>query len=629
MTGNPLHLRGQQESGQGPTHETGGLDSPLPPQPAGVHVVATAGHVDHGKSTLVRALTGTQPDRWAEEHRRGLTIDLGFAWTDLPSGRTVAFVDVPGHERFMTNMLAGSGPVTVALFVVAADEGWMPQSSEHLAALHALGVRHGLLVITRCDLSDPNPAREQALRELAPTTLGRPETLLVSGVTGEGLGELRAALDRLTARLPHPDTAAPVRLWADRSFTIRGAGTIVTGTLGAGTVRKGDELVLAPGGQRVRVRGLESMHQRARKVAATARVAVNLRGVEAGAARRGAALLTPGAWLTTSTVDVWLQAGHAAGFPAQLIAHIGSAATPARLRPLGSDTARLWLRTELPLHIGDRLLLRDPGRRRVLSGALALDVLPPAMPRRGAARRASALATMDGTADGAAELARRGIIRRAELTAMGCAVPPAQETGEWLIDPGHLERLREQLVAEVRRYATEHPLDSGLPKEAARRLLALPDLRLVDVLATGGGEHGVHDRDGRLVTGDGTPGLPDELQRALDHLGSDFATNPFVAPDAARLAGLGLTKGGLAAAVRAGALVRIGDGIYLPPTALEEAGRLLAGLPQPFTAAQAKTALGTTRRVAIPLLETLDARGVTVRLADSRRQVRVGQHCDR
>ena len=186
-----------------------------------MYVVATAGHVDHGKSTLVRALTGMEPDRWAEERRRGLTIDLGFAWAELRPDVTVAFVDVPGHERFVPNMLAGIGPVPAALFVVAADEGWMPQSAEHLAALNALDVRHGLCVITRSDLADPAPATEQARAEIARSSLGDVEAVAVSAPAGTGMDELRAALGRLLAQLPRPDLDAPVRLWIDRSFSIR------------------------------------------------------------------------------------------------------------------------------------------------------------------------------------------------------------------------------------------------------------------------------------------------------------------------------------------------------------------------------------------------------------------------
>jgi selenocysteine-specific elongation factor len=222
-----------------------------------VHVLATAGHVDHGKSTLVRALTGMEPDRYAEERRRGLTLDLGFAWTSMDD-EVLAFVDVPGHERFVTTMLAGVGSVPAVVFVVAADGGWMPQSQEHLDALDALGVRHGLLVVTRCDLADPAAVTRQAREAVSGTGLRDVDAVAVSAVTGQGMDALRTALARLVRSLPAPDVGASVRLWVDRSFTVRGAGTVVTGTLPAGTIRVGDRLHL-PGRRPVGVRGLQSL----------------------------------------------------------------------------------------------------------------------------------------------------------------------------------------------------------------------------------------------------------------------------------------------------------------------------------------------------------------------------------
>src|SRR4029453_16823247 len=245
-----------------------------------------------------------EPDRWVEERRRGMTIDLGFAWTTLPSGATVAFVDVPGHERFVPNMLAGVGPVPAAMIVVAADEGWMPQSAEHLAALHALDVRHGLLVVTRADLADPGPATAGALREIAATSLGAVEAVSVSPVTGAGLDELRSGLGRLVAGLPAPDPDAPVRVWIDRAFTIPGAGTVVTGPLGAGRLRRGDELELTGTTRPVRIRGLQSLGDPADEVTAPARVAVNVRGVGKDTIKRGGALLTPGRFRVTDLIDV-------------------------------------------------------------------------------------------------------------------------------------------------------------------------------------------------------------------------------------------------------------------------------------------------------------------------------------
>ena len=271
-----------------------------------MQVIATAGHVDHGKSALVRALTGMEPDRWAEERRRGLTIDLGFAWLTLPGGERLSFVDVPGHERFVPNMLAGVGPVPAVLFVVAADGGWMPQSAEHLAAIDALGISRGLLAVSRADLADPGPATRRAIDEIGRTSLGRLPAIAVSAVTGQGLPELRTALAELAAGLPTPDPAAPVRLWVDRVFSMTGSGTVVTGTLPAGTVRAGDELLLAPAGRPVRIRAIESLHEKTAQVRGVSRIAVNLRGIAAGQLARGMALVEPGGWTLTATIDIRL-----------------------------------------------------------------------------------------------------------------------------------------------------------------------------------------------------------------------------------------------------------------------------------------------------------------------------------
>jgi selenocysteine-specific elongation factor len=576
-----------------------------------MHVVATAGHVDHGKSTLVRALTGTEPDRWAEERRRGMTIDLGFAWTALPSDERMAFVDVPGHERFVTNMLAGIGPVPAVMIVVAADEGWMPQSAEHLAAIDALGVRHGLLVVTRADRADPGAALAQASAEIAGTSLGGLEAVAVSGVTGHGLPELRAALGRLAAALPAPDTEAPVRIWIDRAFTIKGSGTVVTGTLSAGAVGSGDELLLD--GRPVRIRTLQTFNEAADAVTAVARVAVNLRGVERDDVTRGMAL-TSHEWTTTDLIDVRVTGVPAAALPREPVLHIGSAAVPARLRPLGEDTARLTLGRTLPLHIGDRALLRDPGVRRIV-GVTVLDVRPPALRRRGAAAaRAGELAA--GIPDAAALIRWHGLIRRSDLVAMGVTPEAAPVAADWLADPAHWASLRRRLAEEVERHATADPLDPGLPVEAARSLLGLPDRRLVDALAGSP----LRLEAGRLHAS-AVVGLPAPVAEAVRCLRADLRKQPFRAPEADRLAELGLTARPLAAAVRAGALLKIADGIVLLPGADTEAVRVLAALPQPFTVSEARRALDTSRRVAIPLLEHLDRRGLTVRAEDARRRV--------
>jgi selenocysteine-specific elongation factor len=582
-----------------------------------VHVLATAGHVDHGKSTLVRALTGMEPDRWAEERRRGMTIDLGFAWTTLASGATVAFVDVPGHERFVPNMLAGVGPVPAAMIVVGADEGWMPQSAEHLAALHALDVRHGLLVVTRADLADPAPATAQALREIAATSLGQVAAVGVSPVTGAGLDELRSALERLVAGLPAPDTDAAVRFWIDRSFTIKGAGTVVTGTLGAGRLRTGDELELTGDVRPVRVRGLHSLGAAFDEVTAPARVAVNLRGVDKDTIGRGRALLTPGRFLVTDLIDVRVHGDPVADLPATVTLHAGSAAVPARVRPLGADTARLRLGSPLPLRIGDRALLRDPGRHHIAGGVTVLDVVPPGLNRRGAAAaRAAELAAMDGVPDLAAELRRRRLARRDDLARMGVEADGGTVAGPWLADPAHWAGLRDRLADEVARHAREHPLEPGAPVEALRHRLGLPDRALVEALV----RPPLELRAGRISAGS-TASIPDELVAAVDSAFATLADRPFAAPDTYRLAELGLGVRQLGAAVRAGLVVQLAENVILRAGAPQRAVQALAGLPQPFTLSEARRALDTSRRVIVPLLEHLDRAGLTRRLPDDRRIV--------
>lgn len=639
-----------------------------------MHVVATAGHVDHGKSTLVRALTGMEPDRLAEERRRGLTIELGYAWTELPSGERLAFVDVPGHERFLATMLAGVGPAPAVVFVVAADEGWMPQSEEHLVALETLGVRHGLLVVTRADLADPAPAVQRARARLAAGGLGGAEALAVSGRTGQGLDELRRALDRLVAGLPVPDPGAPVRLWIDRAFTVRGSGTVVTGTLPAGTITAGDELDLD--GVPARVRALECLKEPVTSVTGVARVALNLRGQ--GAPGRGLALVTPGGWTYTDLVDVrlspsgagggdpwqaggpgadgdeggdpWRPGGSGGGgperpggsrernplpsggvgragdwdagdLPGRLTAHIGSAAVVCALRPLGGRIARLRLAGRLPLHAGDVLLLRDPGRDRgevrVLARASVLDPRPPGLRRRGAAReRAAELAT--APPDAASLLRTHLLLRTGDLVAMGC-VPGRPVCGDWHADPAHWSRLGERLPEAVRRHASARPLEPGMPVEAARHELALPERRLVVALV----RPPLALDAGRIVSGPADRAvLPAPVVRAVERLGAELSARPFLAPEAGRLAELGLGPRELAAAVRAGTLLRVADGIVLLPGADVLAGRVLARLPQPFTVSQARRALGTSRRVAVPLLEHLDRRGLTERVDEIHRRCR-------
>lgn len=552
-----------------------------------MYVVATAGHVDHGKSTLVQRLTGMWPDRLAEEQRRGLTIDLGFAWADI-GGREMAFVDVPGHERFVANMLAGVGPVPAVMFVVAATEGWMPQSAEHLTALDALGVRHTLLVVTKADLADPGSAVTQALEAFAATGMANPPVAVSTDLDG-----VRAALVGLVDRLPTPDDAADVRFWVDRSFTVRGAGTVVTGTITAGTLRVGDELDHS--GQRVTVRGLQSLGQQRSAVGPVARVAVNLRGVDRQEIGRGDALRTPGAWLDTDEVDVALRG--ADDLHRQLVLHIGSAAVPVRVRPLGA-AARLRLARRLPLRVGDVGLLRDPGQHRIAAGVVVLDVRPPPLRRRGAA--------LERAAELAAGRTRPPLCARAsDLRAMGLP-QTGRRVGAWVVDETWWAQRREHAVAAVRRWSADHAVAAGMPLETLRRETGLPSPELVaPVLA----DTALEVSGGRVRE----PGmtLPPRVDEAVRAVEDSLAADPFRAPDAQTLAALGLGAPELAAAVRTGRLTRIADGVVLGADALQRAAEILAALPQPFTVAEAKRALGTTRRVAVPLLEQLDAQRIT------------------
>ena len=591
-------------------------------------MIATAGHVDHGKSTLVRALTGMEPDRWAEERRRGMTIDLGYAWTTLPSGQEIAFVDVPGHERFTTNMLAGVGPVPAALLVVAADEGWAAQTDEHVRALDALRVRHGLLAVTRSDLADPGPATEESLARLASTSLAGLAAVNVSGTTGAGLDELRAALDHLAGSLPRPDPGTRVRLWVDRSFTIKGSGTVVTGTLGAGTLRGGDVLEL--GTRRVGVRALQRLGRPADEVRGPARVAVNLRGVPHDDVHRGDALLTPDAWRLTTIVDLRSDAGALSG---HVVLHIGSAAVPAVVRRIGPEdaasagmVARLTLETPLPLAVGDRVLLRDPGLRHVLGGATVLDPLPPPLRRRGAGRaRAAALRDATGSADLASEIARRGAASRSLLGALGVPIPdplPASivADGEWLIDAAQWDRWRTDLRAAVCAHPGTALLDSGIARSDVVRGLQLPDARLLDGLVAA--TRDIAEDRGRLRPRGARPSLRADVESSIEQLSALLEQHPFNAPEQSQLVAMRLGPQQLGAAASAGAILRLPGDIVLLPNAPLKAAAVLRGLPQPFTLSAARQALTTTRRVAVPLLEHLDRLGITERVDDGLRRVR-------
>ncbi|EMY35494.1 selenocysteine-specific translation elongation factor [Arthrobacter crystallopoietes BAB-32] len=592
-------------------------------------VVATAGHVDHGKSTLVRALTGMEPDRWAEERRRGLTIDLGFAWTRLASGRDVAFVDVPGHERFLGNMLAGLGPAPAVCFVVAADEGWQAQSSDHRDAIAALGISHGIVVLTRSDRApggtDEVLARVRA--ELDGTGLRDAPAVTVSAVDGSGLDELRNALDDMVASLPEPEPDARVRLWIDRSFSISGAGTVVTGTLTAGTLTEGNRLLLVrhnDAGQ-VSVRALHSCNLAVGSVGPTSRVAVNFRsGPSADAIHRGDVLITGDSWPVVDTVDVRRTMGASfTDVPTQLLVHIGTAAVPCRMRPLGAGHARLTLGRRVPLELGDRMVLRAAGSRSVLAGAQILDVEPPALGRRGdSRRRADVLAAMSPNGNGLTEVARRGAVRVEQLRRMGVSglarVPDGVKAfGEWWVHAPVFDTWARRLRSAVEQLVEKDPLAAGLSRGAAQDLLGPAGSALLEAVVR---EAGLTYRAGFV----NLPRPPQNLGAAeagIRVLENRLKIAPFAAAEAHELKDLGLGTRELAAAERSGRLLRLDDGVVLLPGAPALAMREIAALPQPFTTSEARKALGTTRRVVIPLLEYLDGRGWTRRLDATRRTV--------
>jgi selenocysteine-specific elongation factor len=675
------------------------------------HVIGTAGHVDHGKSALIQALTGIDPDRLAEEKARGLTIDLGFAWTTLPSGREVGFVDVPGHERFVHNMLAGVGGVGCALFVVDASEGWRPQSAEHLAILDLLGIPAGVVVLTKADLVDEATLARVAGEvgeRLRGTTLAGAELVATAAPSGVGVAELAAALDAALDRLPEPPDRGRPRLPVDRVFTMRGSGTVVTGTLSGGSLRAGGEAELLPAGRRVRVRGLQGHGRPLNEAAPARRVAVNLAGVATGEVARGDVLTLPGQWAATAVADARLRC--LPGAPGPLRAHgaylvyAGAAETAARLQPLdaaevrpgGDALVRLHLERPLVLDVFEPVVLRDSGRDETVGGGVVLDPFPPGVVRGTAARvrRTEELEAREAagrTGLPQRVLAERAVVPLADLPRLAAVAPDRLPAILTALDPPDPMDRDEALTAVVRsrtlawtrtawegaraavleaveRQHRADPSAPGLPAQAAR---AAAQASAAQARAAQAGaassdpapraaprRGSVADREperaglstalptaalaaagtevvealvaeGRLVTDGPTVRLPghaerlDPAQQALRDRVERAAGAPGVGllGDAA-LAELGADRRATALLVRTGVLVAVGPAGYLGRAALEGAVETLRrSFPdgRPFAATEAKEALGTTRRTAIPLLEHLDRTGITIRLGDLRR----------
>ena len=567
-----------------------------------MHVVATAGHVDHGKSTLVLALTSIDPDRFAEEKRRGLTIDLGFAWTTLPSGRGVAFVDVPGHVRFLKNMLAGVGAVDACLFVVAATEGWKPQSEEHLRILELLGITHGVVALTKVGLVDDDDtelARLDVADHLAGTFLEGAEIVPVDAPTGVGLAGLRLALDRLLADTPTSLDRDRPRLWIDRSFAAAGAGTVVTGTLTGGAITVGDELVVtnAAGEHPVRVRGLQSLGHAHDTLGPGTRTAVNLVGVHHHDVARGDALVRPDQWHRTHTIDASLRVldalGHEVSRRGAFVAYVGSGEHPVRLRILGPDVlapgeqglVRLHLPVALPLVPGDRFVLRESGRSETVGGGEVLDIAPKL--RASKARPDRSVARV---------VAERGWVDADELERLtGEQRPPT--VGRWVVDARALAESSERLRAMVEA-AGPLGLDVAALDERDRAVLDTLD--------------GIAVRGGRAVAAGGDDPLAGHpFVAALE-------AAPFNPPSANDL---DIDRTELRELVKRGLVIEQ-DGLWFAPSAIDQAAAVVAALlkqqPHGVTVAEVREALSTPRKWAVPLLNVLDARGITRRRDDLR-----------
>ncbi|MBJ83236.1 MAG: selenocysteine-specific translation elongation factor [Acidimicrobiaceae bacterium] len=563
-----------------------------------MHVVATAGHVDHGKSTLVRALTGTDPDRLAEEKKRGLTIDLGFAFTTLPSGRKISFVDVPGHIRFIKNMLAGVGGVDACVFVVAATEGWKPQSEEHLRILELLGIRHGVVALTQIGLVDDELA-QLAHMDVEEKTEGSflegADIVAVDSVDGTGINALRDALDAMTELAPTASNTKRPRLWIDRSFAAAGAGSVVTGTLTGGRLRVDDEVSLVPGAKKARIRGIQTQGETRTKIDPGHRVALNLANVEHQVLGRGIALTFDNQWHRTRKFDAELQVlpdlDHEVSRRGAFSLYIGSGEWPVRLRVLGPNriapgalgSVRIFLPEELPLLPGDRFVLRESGRDETVGGGQVLDVDPQ-------------LKAAEARPDLSVErvIAERGWVRTDKLERLtGKSINPV--LGDWIAPPSIIASA-EQAVRGLIEEAGPLGLDVALLDER-HRLIAndLDDIQVIE------GRARRLDQEDVLINHP----LVAELEAA------PFAPAQPTDPSREEIRGL----------VQRGLVIQ-SDGVLFAASSIEQAATVVAQLlqqkPAGVTVAEIRDALGTTRKFALPICAILDNTGITRRREDLR-----------
>jgi selenocysteine-specific elongation factor len=605
-------------------------------------VVGTAGHIDHGKSTLITALTGIDPDRLAEEKRRGMTIDLGFAHMRLPSGREIGIVDVPGHARFMRNMLAGTHGVDAVILVVAADEGVMPQTREHLEIVDLLDLDRGIVVLSKADLVDDawlELVRAEVRETLEGTALAGAAVLPVSAATGQGIEELKAALDGLLDEAePRVDKRRP-RLPIDRVFTMSGFGTVVTGTLVDGTMRIGDELEVVPRGRLVRIRGLQRHNHSVDSAPPGSRVAANITGVEKSDLARGDVLAPPNTVRSTRRIDAHVRVLASAPGPlrhgAEMLLHTGTSEVGCRVIVLAGDAiepgAEGWVQLYLERAIAaadqDRFVLRVPSPSLTLAGGRFVDVAP----RKHSRHDTAVGESLDRRAAGDVmqeELRKypRGVTVAALLKATMSQQSDVdglrgRRIGEWLFADDAWNAIAEHASREVEAYHAAHPLRQGMAREELRSRLRLPPASFPAVLASLLEEGRLEERDGAIAVPAHQPAAESSdgpAARLLVLLGD----HPFAPPslrEAMEQAGAGVEV--LRALTQRGELVRLNEDIAFTREAYASAVAMVKDViaaTGSVTVAQLRDRMGASRRPVLALLERLDAEKVTRRVGDQR-----------
>jgi len=581
-------------------------------------IVGTAGHVDHGKSTLVEALTGRDPDRWAEEKERGLTIDLGFAWTDI-DGIDVGFVDVPGHERFIKNMLAGVGAIDCALLVVAADSGWMPQTEEHAAVLDLLDTRIGVVALTRIDLVDEDTVELAALEimdETEGTALEHWPVVPVSPITGEGMDALRSLLGKAVAT----DGRAldgPLKMWVDRSFTVSGAGVVVTGTIARGAVSTGDDVDMLPEGVHDKVRGLHHHDRSVDRVDSGSRTAVNLQSASLAQIGRGSLLCAPGSIDVSNRLVGGLRSTRSFDeIPGRgaFHLHIGTANSPATIRRLhGTDAYLINLDQELPVAMGDRFILRDAGRQAVVGGGRVLE--PAAKSRLSKEQIALLTSSVDASANDKATalLSVRGTSGFTQLARASGGGSPVLglRCGSTILSPTVAERTLRDAAEMVSAYHALHPLRPGIPKAELSTQIGVAR-EVVDAIVASTSKLSESNGFIREI------GFVSELPPAQLSTWSRVKASLEGSFDVPRMSAIELDEETLHALLRNGDLIQVGNDLVFTSDQIAEIHRRIGDLPDGFSVSRFRDEFGMTRRQAVPVLEWLDKSGWTKRSGDGR-----------